>query len=73
MQGTVRWFNCAKGYGFIDIGDGGLDVFVHHVNIRMDGYRFLTEGQRVSFECAETEKGRAATSVVVLADGEATS
>ena len=49
-QGTVKWFNAEKGYGFIANDDGGDDVFVHFSAIVMDGYRRLKEGQKVSFE-----------------------
>ena len=57
-QGTVKWFNADKGYGFIAV-DGGRDVFVHFSAIQMDGYRSLEEGQRVEFDI-ETERPRAA-------------
>ena len=56
-QGTVKWFNADKGYGFIAV-DGGRDVFVHHTAILMDGYRSLEEGQRVEFDITQ---GRAWT------------
>lgn len=49
-QGTVKWFNAEKGYGFIAGDDGGEDVFVHFSAIQAEGYRKLTEGQKVSFE-----------------------
>ena len=49
-QGTVKWFNAEKGYGFIAGDDGGDDVFVHFSAIVMDGYRRLKEGQKVSYE-----------------------
>ena len=49
-QGTVKWFSNEKGYGFIERGDGEEDVFVHFSAIAMDGYKTLTEGQRVEFE-----------------------
>ena len=49
-QGTVKWFNADKGYGFIAGDDGGDDVFVHFSAIMMDGYRRLKEGQKVSYE-----------------------
>ena len=51
-QGTVKWFNAEKGYGFIAV-DGGADVFVHYSAIQMDGYRTLEEGQRVDFEISQ--------------------
>ena len=51
--GTVKWFNDAKGYGFIAPEDGGKDLFVHHSNIAGDGFKSLTEGAKVEFEAAE--------------------
>ena len=57
-QGTVKWFNADKGYGFIAV-DGGRDVFVHFSAIQMDGYRSLEEGQRVEFDI-DAERPRAA-------------
>ncbi len=61
-QGTVKWFNAEKGFGFIAV-DGGQDVFVHHSAIQMDGYRALEEGQRVEFEVTQSEKGPQADQV----------
>ena len=61
-QGTVKWFNADKGYGFIVV-DGGRDVFVHHTAIMMDGYRSLEEGQRVEFDITQGERGPQAESV----------
>ena len=61
-QGTVKWFNADKGYGFIAV-DGGKDVFVHYSAIMMDGYRALEQGQRVEFEITQGEKGPQAESV----------
>jgi len=61
-QGTVKWFNNEKGYGFIAV-DGGQDVFVHYSAIQADGYRSLDEGQRVEFEVAQGPKGPQADSV----------
>lgn len=49
-QGTVKWFNSEKGYGFIANDEGGEDVFVHYSAIQSDGYKSLKEGQKVSFE-----------------------
>lgn len=61
--GTVKWFNDQKGYGFIVPDDGGKDLFVHHTNIQMEGFRTLQEGQAVEFEPAEGKKGPEATQV----------
>ena len=61
-EGTVQWFSNEKGYGFIERA-GGDDVFVHHSAIQMDGYRTLTEGQRVSFEVVQGPKGAQAANV----------
>jgi CspA family cold shock protein len=60
--GTVKWFNDAKGYGFIS-QEGGDDVFVHHTAIEMDGFRTLKEGERVEFEVAQGPKGLQAANV----------
>jgi CspA family cold shock protein len=64
-QGTVKWFNAEKGYGFIAV-DGGQDVFVHYSAIQMDGYKSLDEGQRVEFEVAQGNKGPQADAVRLL-------
>lgn len=61
-QGTVKWFNDAKGYGFIT-PDDGADVFVHYSAILADGYKSLAEGDRVSFEVTQGSKGPQASSV----------
>jgi CspA family cold shock protein len=61
-QGTVKWFNAEKGYGFIAV-DGGQDVFVHYSAIVADGYRSLEEGQRVEFEVTQGQKGPQADQV----------
>ncbi len=61
-QGTVKWFNADKGYGFIAV-DGGRDVFVHFSAIQMDGYRSLEEGQRVEFEITQSDRGPQAEAV----------
>jgi cold shock protein len=60
--GTVKWFNDAKGYGFIS-QEGGEDVFVHHTAIQMDGFRSLKEGERVEFDVAQGPKGLQAANV----------
>lgn len=64
-QGTVKWFNPEKGYGFISRDDGD-DVFVHHTAIIGDGYRSLDEGQRVSFDVTQGKKGPQASNVTKL-------
>jgi len=61
-QGTVKWFNDSKGYGFIS-QEGGEDVFVHHTAIQMDGFRSLAEGDKVEFEVAQGPKGLQAQNV----------
>ncbi|UCD79072.1 MAG: cold shock domain-containing protein [Desulfobacterales bacterium] len=61
-QGTVKWFNNKRGWGFIIMEDGE-DIFVHYSAIKGDGFRSLTEGQRVQFEIEEGEKGPAAANV----------
>ena len=63
-QGVVKWFQPAKGYGFL-VGDDGTEVFVHQSNILMNGFRFLETGQRVSYQIEETEKGSNAVNVTV--------
>ena len=61
-QGTVKWFNAEKGFGFIAV-DGGQDVFVHYSAIQSDGYRSLDEGQRVEFVVTQGQKGPQADQV----------
>jgi CspA family cold shock protein len=61
-QGTVKWFNDTKGYGFIT-QEGGEDVFVHHTAISMDGFRTLKEGERVEFDVVQGPKGLQAANV----------
>jgi CspA family cold shock protein len=64
--GTVKWFNDAKGYGFIEPADGGKDVFVHFSAIAGDGHRSLAEGAKVEFEPADGAKGPEARDVQVV-------
>jgi len=63
-KGTVKWFNESKGFGFISPADGGQDLFVHHSEIKTEGYASLTEGQAVSFEVGQGKKGPCATNVI---------
>ena len=63
--GTVKWFNDAKGYGFIEL-DGSDDVFVHFTSIQGEGYRTLNEGDKVEFDIEEDPKGPRAANVVVI-------
>jgi CspA family cold shock protein len=64
--GTVKWFNADKGYGFITPDDGGKDLFVHHSEIQVGGYKTLNEGQKVDFEVGQGQKGPCATNVKPL-------
>lgn len=65
--GIVKWFNDAKGYGFITPDEGGKDVFVHHSNIVGNGYKSLTEGAKVTFEQRDGNKGVEAYDVLISA------
>ena len=65
LEGTVKWFNATKGFGFIE-QDGGKDVFVHHSAIQADGFKTLDEGARVKFDVVDGPKGLAAENVVQL-------
>jgi CspA family cold shock protein len=64
--GTVKWFNDAKGYGFIAPDEGGKDVFVHHSNIAGEGFKTLSEGAKVEFETREGQKGPEAVNVTTV-------
>ncbi len=65
INGTVKWFNNSKGFGFIT-GEAGDDIFVHYTSIRGEGYRSLKEGQQVEFSVVESDKGLQAQDVVVI-------
>ena len=66
MQGTVKWFNSDKGFGFIAPENGGKDVFVHHTAIQGSGYKSLNEGDRVQFDVTAGPKGDQATNVTKI-------
>jgi CspA family cold shock protein len=63
-NGTVKWFNSSKGFGFIAPKDGGEDLFVHHSEIKVEGYASLDDGQDVTYDVGEGKKGPCATNVV---------
>jgi cold shock protein len=65
-SGTVKWFSDDKGYGFVTPDDGGADLFIHHSNINMGGFKTLKEGQKVQYEAAQGKKGPEATNLVAL-------
>lgn len=65
-EGTVKWFNASKGFGFIEQDNGGDDIFVHYSAIKSDGYKSLDEGARVQFDVVEGNKGPAADNVVYI-------
>ncbi|MFC5288956.1 cold-shock protein [Actinokineospora guangxiensis] len=65
-QGTVKWFNSEKGYGFISPDDGSSDVFVHYSEIQSQGFRTLEENQKVRYEVGQGNKGPQATGVTVI-------
>lgn len=64
--GTVKWFDASKGFGFITPEDGGKDLFVHHSEIKSDGYASLNEGQKVEYEVGQGQKGPCATGVSAI-------
>jgi CspA family cold shock protein len=64
--GTVKWFSSEKGFGFITPDDGGTDMFVHHSEVQVSGYASLDEGQKVSFNVGQGQKGPCATNVIPL-------
>ena len=65
VQGTVKWFNESKGFGFLS-QEAGPDVFVHHSEIKADGYRTLNEGDKVQFEITQSPKGPRAANVSLI-------
>jgi len=65
-EGVVKWFSAEKGYGFITPDDGGRDLFVHHSQIQMNGYRSLDQGQKVAYESQDGERGPQAVEVTLL-------
>jgi len=66
QNGTVKWFNIVKGFGFITPAGGGADVFAHYSQIQADGYKNLKEGQQVQYELVSTPKGDLANSITIL-------
>ena len=66
MNGTVKWFNDTKGFGFLQ-ADSGEEVFVHYSTIKSDGFRSLKDGQKVTFDVVDDKRGKKADNVVVVA------
>lgn len=66
MQGVVKWFNQSKGFGFIKPDEGSQDVFVHYSDIQGDGFRSLSEGDKVEFEVTDGDRGKKATNVTIV-------
>ena len=67
-NGTVKWFNDAKGFGFIEPADGGGDVFAHFSAVQMDGFRTLKQGSQVSYDLVQGPKGSLAQNICALAE-----
>lgn len=67
MTGTVKWFNAEKGYGFIK-DEEGKDIFVHFSSINSDGYKTLEEGQKVTYDLVESDRGPQAKNVTIVTD-----
>ena len=70
LKGKVKWFSDLKGSGFIEAGNGSQDIFVHHSAIKSEGYRSLVDGEEVTYELTEGEKGPAAVNVTRIAEME---
>lgn len=70
LQGTVKWFNDAKGFGFIEPEGGGDDVFAHFSAVQMDGFRTLKQGERVSYDLVQGPKGSLAQNIRPLSAGD---
>ena len=66
VNGTVKWFNESKGFGFIEQDNGGKDVFAHYSQIARSGFKTLSEGQRVSFVVTQGQKGDQASNIVAI-------